>query len=47
MPVATALSDARSAADVPRTRPIGRPTKIVRPAIAPRMRVSAVLIETL
>ena len=35
------------AADTPCIRPIGRPRKIVKPAIAPRMSVWAVLIRSL
>ena len=47
MPVAIELSAARSAGELERTRPMGKPTKIVSPAIAPRMSVWAVLMRTL
>ena len=44
MPVATAVSPVRIAADVVPTRPSGRPRKMVAPAIAPRIRVCVVLM---
>ena len=46
MPVATALSAARSSCELERTRPMGSPMKMVKPAIAPRMSVCVVLMRT-
>src|SRR5919108_4435303 len=46
MPAARELSAARSCALDVWTRPSGRPRKIVKPAIAPRTRICAVLIES-
>src|SRR5919109_1614431 len=46
MPAARELSAARSWALAVWTRPSGRPRKIVKPAIAPRTRICAALIES-
>ena len=45
MPVATAASIERTLGGTFRRRATGRPMKIVKPAIAPRRRVWAVLIS--
>jgi len=47
MPVATAFSETPTRWATFRMRAIGSPTKIVKPAIAPRMRVWAVLMRSL
>src|SRR3954454_3080873 len=47
MPIARALSSVRTAGDSPRIRPTGRPMKMVAPAIAPRPRMPAVLMQVL
>ena len=44
IPVATAASIERRLGETLRSRATGRPMKIVQPAIAPRRRISAVLI---
>ena len=47
MPVATAASETLTPWATFRMRAIGRPRKIVSPAIAPRMRVWVVLMRSL